>query len=98
MSSTRGRLYTDLFAAYGKAYPDKKATTKQSEVNALWSELKSDEAMVKEKIQELERVTSRRKSKLLGFWGKVGHFFFFSSICTWPLGVYILRFFFYSYA
>ena len=69
----------------GKHIQIKKATIKQSEVNALWSELKSDEAMAKEKIQELERVTSRRKNKLLSFWGKVGYFVF-SSICTWPSG------------
>lgn len=72
----KNELFNALYNAFIKAYPEKKKSVCQTDAVMFWNQAKSTEcgeqleALVRNKIQELEAFAMNRKGKLLQFWGK----------------------------
>ena len=65
------RIYTNLYNATARAYPNLDGVRLQKKVNEIWSSLQKDEERVVEKIHELNKIAARKKAGLLAFWGNV---------------------------
>lgn len=72
----KNELFSALFNAFVKAYPESKKSVCQSDAVKFWNQAKGEEsgdkheASVRSKIRELEARALNRKGKLLQFWSK----------------------------
>lgn len=72
----KNELFSALYNAFIKAYPEKKKLVCQTDAVKFWNQTKGkecidkQEVLVRSKIRELEANALHRKGKLLQFWGK----------------------------
>ena len=64
-------MYSELFVAYGKAFPSKTKQICQSEVNQKWNSIKNDTNFpikYSEMLKDLKSVSLKKKEKLMEYW------------------------------
>jgi hypothetical protein len=70
----RRKMYLDIAEGFKKAYPNKKPTETQNEVNAYWASIRNKEKLadvVKGKLIELQKLQTKSKLMLMTYWAKV---------------------------
>ena len=73
--SDRRKLYGELYDAFKKAYPQKKANLLQVDVNSYWTTIKNEKelgTLDNNKMKELDTIHKKSTAGLLNFWVKVG--------------------------
>ena len=69
------KLYLQLIDAYKSAFPEKNGKVVQLDVSKLWKEMKQNKGselseLAKKKIQELNKITMKNKSRLFDIFSK----------------------------
>ena len=72
---TNEKLYLQLIDAYKSAFPEKNGKVVQLDVSKLWKEMKQNKGselseLAKKKIQELNKITMKNKSRLFDIFPK----------------------------